>query len=74
LLDEAGLQKIADEVDEAVDASVRFADESPDPQPKDLFVFDYATDVPNVDRSFPGDHTGLAEVGLADAGQGAEGR
>ena len=74
LLDEAGLQSIADEVDEAVDASVRFADESSDPQPKDLFVFDYATDVPNVDRTFPGDHTGLAEVGLADAAQGSEGR
>ena len=74
LLDEAGLRKIADEVDEAVEASVRFADDSPDPQPKDLFVFDYATDVPNVDRSFPGDHTGLAEVGLAPAGQGGEGR
>ncbi|MDP8921505.1 MAG: pyruvate dehydrogenase (acetyl-transferring) E1 component subunit alpha, partial [Chloroflexota bacterium] len=51
LLDEAGLQSVADEVDEMVEAAVRFADESPDPEPKDLFVFDYATDVPNVDRT-----------------------
>jgi pyruvate dehydrogenase E1 component alpha subunit len=66
LLDDAGLKRIADEVDEIVNEAVRFADESPDPRPKDLFVFDYATDVPNVDRTFPGDHTGLAESGLAE--------
>jgi len=73
IVDDAALKMIDAEVTETVDGAVRFADESPDPQPKDLFVFDYATDVANVDRTFPADHTGLAEVGLAgDADDGAD--
>lgn len=62
LLDENGLKQIDAQVDQLVEKSVAFADESPEPQPKDLYVFDYATEVPNIDRTFPGDHTGMAEV------------
>ena len=61
-LDEAGIKQIDDEIVKLVDESVQFADRSPDPKPEELFTFDYATDVPNVDRSLPGAHTGLEEV------------
>jgi pyruvate dehydrogenase E1 component alpha subunit len=67
LLDENGLKQIDDQVNRVVEASVAFADESPDPSPKDLYVFDFATEVPNIDRSLPGDHTGLADIGGAAA-------
>jgi pyruvate dehydrogenase E1 component alpha subunit len=63
LLDENGLKQIDDQVNRVVEASVAYADESPEPEPKDLYMFDYATEVPNIDRTLPGDHTGLAEVG-----------
>jgi len=62
LIDENGLKQIDAQVDQLVEKSVAFADESPEPAPKDLYKFDYASDVPNVDRSLPGDHTGLADV------------
>jgi pyruvate dehydrogenase E1 component alpha subunit len=62
LIDENGLKQIDAQVDHLVEKSVAFADESPEPSPKDLYVFDYATEVPNIDRSLPGDHTGLADV------------
>lgn len=62
LLDENGLKRIEAQVDRMVEKSVAFADESPDPQPKDLYVYDYATEIPNIDRTLPGDHTGLAEI------------
>jgi pyruvate dehydrogenase E1 component alpha subunit len=62
LVDENGLKRIDAQVDRMVEKSVAFADESPEPAPKDLYVFDYATEVPNIDRSLPGDHTGLADV------------
>ena len=58
--DEAKLGAIEEEVDQLVEEAVQFADEAPAPKPEDLFVFDYATDVPNVDRSLPGGHTGMA--------------
>src|SRR3954454_23068521 len=64
LIDENGLKQIDAQVDQLVEKSVAFADESPEPAPKDLYKFDYASDVPNVDRSLPGDHTGLADVDL----------
>jgi pyruvate dehydrogenase E1 component alpha subunit len=71
LLDENGLKQIDDQVNRVVEASVAFADESPEPAPKDLYMFDYASEVPNIDRSLPGDHTGLADVGgLAGAAEG----
>jgi pyruvate dehydrogenase E1 component alpha subunit len=72
LLDEHGLQRIDAQVDRTVERSVAFADESPDPQPKDLYLFDYATEVPNIDRTLPGDHTGLADSSgrSDDAGSG----
>ncbi len=60
-VDEAELQRLAEEVDRIVDEAVEFADRSPDPKPEELFRYDYATDVPNVDRSLPGAHTGLVE-------------
>jgi pyruvate dehydrogenase E1 component alpha subunit len=63
LIDESGLKQIDAQVDQMVEKSVAFADESPEPLPKDLYVFDYATEVPNVDRSLPSDHTGLADLG-----------
>ena len=56
------LKQIDAQVDHLVEKSVAFADESPEPLPKDLYVFDYTTEVPNIDRSLPGDHTGLADV------------
>jgi pyruvate dehydrogenase E1 component alpha subunit len=62
LIDENGLKQIDAQVDQLVEKSVAFADESPDPSPKDLYKFDYASEVPNVDRTLPGDHTGLADV------------
>src|SRR4051812_22176844 len=43
LLDENGLKRIEAQVDRMVEKSVAFADESPEPQPKDLYMFDYAT-------------------------------
>ena len=67
LLDENGLKQIDDQVNRVVEASVAFADESPEPAPKDLYVFDFASEVPNIDRSLPGDHTGLADIGGAAA-------
>lgn len=63
LIDEGGLKQIDAQVDRMVEKSVAFADESPEPLPKDLYVFDYATEVPNIDRSLPGDHTGLDAIG-----------
>ncbi len=62
LLDEHGLKRIEAQVERMVEKSVAFADESPEPAPKDLYMFDYATEVPNIDRTLPGDHTGLADV------------
>jgi pyruvate dehydrogenase E1 component alpha subunit len=62
LIDEGGLKQIDAQVDQLVEKSVAFADESPEPHPKDLYMFDYATEVPNIDRTLPGDHTGLADV------------
>jgi pyruvate dehydrogenase E1 component alpha subunit len=62
LIDDNGLKQIDAQVDRMVEKSVAFADESPEPAPKDLYVFDYATEVSNIDRSLPGDHTGLADV------------
>jgi pyruvate dehydrogenase E1 component alpha subunit len=72
LLDENGLKRIDAQVDRMVEKSVAFADESPEPQPKDLYVYDYATEVPNIDRTLPGDHTGLADVRGQANGQSDE--
>ncbi len=63
LIDEAGIKQIDDEINAIVVDAVRFADETPAPKPEELFTFDYATDVPNVDRSLPGDHTGITQDG-----------
>jgi pyruvate dehydrogenase E1 component alpha subunit len=59
MVDEAAIKRIDDETSEIIEEAVEFADRSPDPKPDKLFTFDYATDVPNVDRSLPGDHAGL---------------
>jgi pyruvate dehydrogenase E1 component alpha subunit len=68
-LDEDGLRKIDEEISEQVGAAVEFADRSPDPKPEELFTYDYATDVPNVDRSLPGAHTGTDEGPGTDEGR-----
>ncbi|MFN8523801.1 MAG: pyruvate dehydrogenase (acetyl-transferring) E1 component subunit alpha [Chloroflexota bacterium] len=60
VLDEDGIREIAESTDELVDECVAFADAAAAPDPSDLFTFDYATEVPNVDRSLPGAHTGAS--------------
>lgn len=57
-IDEESIASIEEEISAVVDQSVAFAEESPAPRPEELFTFDYATDVPNVDRRLPGQHTG----------------
>lgn len=55
ILDEAGAAAIDEQADERVGAAVRFADESPDPTPDELFDHAYATPVANAPQAFPGD-------------------
>jgi pyruvate dehydrogenase E1 component alpha subunit len=54
VLDDEGLQQVEEEVDGAVDAAVEFADQSPEPDPKKLFEFSYATAVANQPDALPG--------------------
>lgn len=54
LLDEKGLARVDAEVEREVDAAVEFADESPEPDPKNLFEFSYASEVPNQPSALPG--------------------
>lgn len=53
ILDEAGARAMEEQAEKDVDAAVRFADESPEPRPEDLFDNAYATPVPNVPRRLP---------------------
>jgi pyruvate dehydrogenase E1 component alpha subunit len=48
------LADIEGEVERAVQAAVEFADESPEPNPQNLFEFSYATQVPNQPSALPG--------------------
>lgn len=53
ILDEAGAQAMEEQAEKDVDAAVRFADESPEPRPEELFDNAYATPVPNTPRRLP---------------------
>jgi pyruvate dehydrogenase E1 component alpha subunit len=53
-LDDDGLEQIEDDVDRQIQAAVEFADESPEPNPQNLFEFSYATPVPNQPKALPG--------------------
>jgi pyruvate dehydrogenase E1 component subunit alpha len=54
VMDDDALRKLEEEVEREVDAAVEFADESPEPDPKKLFEFSYATEVPNQPAALPG--------------------
>ena len=55
VLDEAAALRIDEEADQQVTAAVKFADDSPDPTPDQLFAHAYASPVPNAPRQLPGD-------------------
>ena len=55
VLDEAAARQIDAAADAQVDAAVAFAEESPEPQPDQLFAYAYATPVPNAPHQLPGD-------------------
>ena len=67
VLDEAAALRIDEEADDQVDAAVTFADESPDPQPDQLFAHAYATPVPNAPYQLPGDPVVPAEWGVEES-------
>jgi pyruvate dehydrogenase E1 component alpha subunit len=48
------MARLEEEIDREVQAAVEFADESPEPDPRKLFEFSYATEVANQPRAFPG--------------------
>jgi pyruvate dehydrogenase E1 component alpha subunit len=52
-LDDKDAQTIEEETEQQVADAVDFADNSPDPEVKDLFKYAYATDVPNASRRLP---------------------
>ena len=54
VLSQAALDDLEEEVDREVQAAVEFADESPEPNPEQLFEFSYATPVPNQPSALPG--------------------
>jgi pyruvate dehydrogenase E1 component alpha subunit len=57
VLDEAAAARLDSEVEHQVQEAVEFADQSPDPNPADLFAYTYASEVENVSRSYPGEPT-----------------
>jgi pyruvate dehydrogenase E1 component alpha subunit len=54
VLDDEQLNQLEQETDREVAAAVEFADESPEPDPRKLFEFSYATEVPNQPDTLPG--------------------
>jgi pyruvate dehydrogenase E1 component alpha subunit len=54
VLDDDALERLEEDVDREVEAAVEFADESPEPDPRKLFEFSYATPVPNQPAALPG--------------------
>jgi pyruvate dehydrogenase E1 component alpha subunit len=54
VIDDDGLAEIEADVEQIVQAAVEFADESPEPNPANLFEFSYATEVPNQPSALPG--------------------
>jgi pyruvate dehydrogenase E1 component alpha subunit len=55
VLDDAQLRRLDEEVEAEVDQAVAFADQSPEPDPKQLFEFSYATPVANQPSALPGE-------------------
>ncbi len=55
LMDEAAARHVDEKAERDVDDAVRFARESPEPTPDQLFRYAYATSVPNTPRALPGD-------------------
>jgi len=55
VLDEAAAAELEAEVERQVQQAIDFADESPHPDPADLFAYAYATPVANEPRGYPGD-------------------
>lgn len=55
VLDEDAARRIDERAEEQVDAAVAFAEDSPDPQPGQLFAHAYATPVPNSPHQLPGE-------------------
>ncbi len=55
VLDEAGARAIEEQAEKQIADAVRFADESPAPQPSELFDNAYATAVPNAPTHLPGE-------------------
>ncbi len=55
ILSEADVQRLEQEVDRAVQEAVDFADQSPEPNPAELFTFSYATPVANQPAFYPGE-------------------
>jgi len=54
ILDDDSLARLEEEIDREVAAAVEFAEESPEPDPRKLFEFSYATEVANQPRALPG--------------------
>jgi pyruvate dehydrogenase E1 component alpha subunit len=55
VLTEAEALQIDEQVDQEVSDAVRFAEQSPDPTPDELFAYAYATPVANAPHQLPGD-------------------
>lgn len=55
VLDEESARRLDDQAVQEVDDAVRFADESPEPDPADLFAYVYATPVANAPHGLPGE-------------------
>jgi pyruvate dehydrogenase E1 component alpha subunit len=55
VLDEAAAARLEAEIDHQVGEAVEFADQSPDPNPADLFAYTYASEVENASRRYPGE-------------------
>ena len=50
VLDDAGLKEIEDRVRDEVERSVKFADQSPEPAPEELYTDIYATPIKGAGR------------------------
>ncbi len=55
VLDDKAAERIHERAEQTVNEAVEFADSSPDPDVDGMFKRVYATPVPNMPRSFPGD-------------------
>lgn len=55
VLTEAEADRIDADAEEQVAAAIRFAEDSPDPAPEELFAYVYASEVANAPHQLPGD-------------------